>query len=430
MRNAVGPALALLVAAQAVALGTPLQWNGPMNWDQVIARAQNGSFDAQLATLDAATALSQAAQARSALFPQIGLSGTAMNSTLVQFGMPSAQQTYGSLTATLPLLVPQTWASASAALADADAAQATASARIGDAVVLALQSYDKAALASAIVEDRAASLRDQQAHLTVTQERVRTGKSARYVLFGDRAGVAAAQEMVADAQAQRDEALNNLALSLNLMVPSRISVTLPAPRPLAMDEAALRARAFAQRPEVLAAQGALAADRNRLSAARAAYFPSVSLSAQTYSGTSNPPLGHMGSQVGITASLPLIDGGMRSAQIRQAEIAFTRAQLLYDRTRLTIETDLANALREYDSAQAQLIAATAGLQDAQAQLHIAELRERAGKAIELETLDALATQASARENLSRAIARYDDAVAAVHHATGDYSLVLSKGDRI
>jgi outer membrane protein TolC len=427
MRNVVGITLALLVGAQSVALGAPLQWNGPMSWDQVIARTQSGSFEAQLATLDAAAALSQAAQARAALFPQIGLSGTAMNSTLVQFGMPSAQQTYGSLSATVPLLVPQTWASASAARADANAAQAMASARIGDAVLSALQSYDKASLASAIVEDRAASLRDQLAHLTVTQERVRAGKSARYVAFRDRAGVAAAQEMVADAQAQRDEALNNLALSLDLIVPSHISVTLPRPQPLAVDEATLRARAFAQRPELLAAQGALAAERNRLSAARAAYLPSVSLSAQTYSGTSNPPLGHSGSQVGVTASLALIDGGMRSAQIRQAEIAFTRAQVLYDRIRLMVETDLANALREYDSAQAQLTAATAGLQDAQAQLQIAQLRERAGKAIELETLDALATQASARENLSRAIARYDDAVAAVHHATGDYSFALSKG---
>ena len=427
MRSVATLTLALLVAARGVALSAPLQWNGPMSWDQVIARAQSGSFEAQLAMLDAANASSQAAQARSALFPQISLGATAMNSTLVQFGMPAAHQAYSSLSATLPLFAPQTWAFASAAQADANGAEALAWARIGDAVLSALQSYDKAALASATVENREASLRDQQAHLVVTQERVRNGKSARYILFRDRAGVAAAQETVTDAQAQRDESLNNLALALDLMPASHISATLPAPQPLAADETTLRSRAFAQRPELFAARNALAAQRDRLSAVRAAYLPNVSLSAQTYSGTSNPPLGRTGSQVGITAALPLIDGGMRSAQIRQAEIAFTRAQVLYDRMRLMIETDLANALREYDSAQAQLTAATAGLQDAQAQLHIAELRERAGKAIELETLDALATQASARENLSRAIARYDDAVAAVHHATGDYSLAPSKG---
>jgi len=191
--------------------------------------------------------------------------------------------------------------------------------------------------------------------------------------------------------------------------------------------AALHARALLQRPELLAAQHALTAQSDRLRAARAAYVPSISVAAQTYSGTSSPPLGQTGSQVGVTATLPLVDGGSRSAQISQAEIGYARAQVLYDRARLSVERDVANAVREYESAQTQLTAATAGLQDAQAQLRIARLRERSGKAIELETLDALTTQATARENLSLAIARYDDALAIVHHAAGDYSVPLSKG---
>jgi len=427
MRSAAALTLALLVTAPVAAPAAPLQWNGPMNWDQVVARAQSGGFDAQLAALDAANAQAQAAQARSALFPQIALSGTAMNSTLVQLGMPAARQTYASLSATVPLFAPQTWASVSGAQADALVAQALALAQMDDAALSALQLYDRAALAAAIVEDRQASLRDEQAHLANTQERVRAGKSARYVVFRDQAGVASAQQSLADAQSQRDETLNDLALSLDLALTSHISVALPSPEPLGVDAAALRARALLQRPELLAAQHALTAQKDRLRAARAEYLPSVSVEAQTYSGTSNPPLGQTGSQVGITATLPLMDGGMRSAQIRQAEIGFARAQILYNRARLSVERDVANAVREYEAAQAQLAAATAGLQDAQAQLRIAKLRERAGKAIELETLDALATQATARENLSRAIARYDDALAAVHHAVGDYSLAQSKG---
>ncbi len=418
--------LALLLAP-VTALAAPLQWDGPMTWDQVVARAQSGGFDAQLAALDAANAQSQAAQARSGLFPQIAISGTAMNSTLVQLGMPAARQIYTSLNATLPLFAPQTWALVSGAQQDAYAAQALALAQTSDVALSALQIYDRAAFASAIVEDREASLRDQQAHLLNTQERVRAGKSARYLVFRDLAGVAAAQQGLADAQAQQDETLNDLALSLDLALTSHISVALPSPEPLSVDAGALQMRALLQRPELLAAQHALIAQSDRLRAARAAYVPSVSVAAQTYNGTSSPPLGQTGSQIGVTATLPLIDGGMRSAQIRQAEIGFARAQVLYDRARLSVERDVANAVREYESAQKQLTAATAGLRDAQAQLRIARLRERSGKAIELETLDALATQATARENFSRAIARYDDAVAGVHHAVGDYSVPLSKG---
>jgi multidrug efflux system outer membrane protein len=419
--------LALLVAAPVAVLAAPQQWDGLMTWGQVVTRAQSFGFAAQLAALDSASAQSQAAQTRSTLFPQISVSGTAMNSSLVQLGMPAARQTYASLNASLPLFAPQMWASVSGAQADAYASQALALAQTDDAVLLALQLYDRAGLATAIIDDRQASLRDQQAHLVNTQERVRTGKSARYVLFRDLAGVASAEQGLTDAQAQRDEALNDLALSLDLALTSHIAVALPPPEPLRVDAATLHARALLQRPELLAAQHALTAQNDRLRAARSAYVPSVSVGVQTYSGTSSPPLGQTGSQIGITATLPLVDGGARSAQIRQAEIGFTRAQVLYDRARLSVERDVANALREYDAAQAQLTAATAGLQDAQAQLRIAKLRERAGKGIELETLDALATQATARENLSRAIARYDDALATVHHAAGDYAMPLSKG---
>jgi outer membrane protein TolC len=429
MRSATALTLALLVAAPVAVFAAPLQWDGPMTWDQVVARAQSGGFEAQLAALDAATAQSQAAQARSALFPQISVSGTAMNSSLVQLGMPAARQTYASLNAILPLFAPQTWASVSGAQADAYAAQALALAQMDDAALSALQLYDRAALASAIAEDRQASLRDEQAHLVNSQERVRTGKSARYVLFRDQAGVASAEQGLADAQAQRDETLNDLALSLDLTLTSHISVALPPPEPLNVDVADLRARAFLQRPELLAAQHALTAQNDRLRTARSAYLPSVSVGVQTYSGTSSPRLGQTGSQVGVTATLPLVDGGARSAQIREAVIGFTRAQVLYERTRLIVERDVVNAVREYDAARSQLTAATAGLQDAQAQSRIAKLRESAGKGIELETLDALATQATARENLSRAIARFDDALAAVHHSAGDYAIQLSKGTK-
>ncbi len=417
----------ILSSASSMRVSKDEAWNGPMTWDQVIARARSAGFDARLAELDALNAQSQAAQARSALSPQITLSGTAMNSTLVQLGMPNARQTYASLNANLPLFAPQTWASVSGAQADAYAAQAQALAQMGDSTLVALQIYDRAALAAAIAEDREASLRDEQAHLVNTQERVQTGKSARYVLFRDRAALASAEQALADAQAQRDEALNDLALSLDLAMTSRIVVALPAPQALTVDANTLHARAVAQRPELQATQRALTAQHDRLRAAEAAYMPSVSVGAQTYTGTSSPPLGNTGSQVALTATLPLIDGGLRSAQIQQAKIAVARAELLYERARLSVERDVDNALREYDAARAQLSAATAGLQDAQAQLRIAQLRERAGKAIELETLDALASQAAARENQSRAVARYDDALAAIHRAVGDYTLPLPKG---
>lgn len=414
-------ALAGSFASTIAALAQPMQWNGPLTQAQVIARAQQ-SFDAQLAQLKAQTAATQAQSSRAQALPQLSVSGTTMNSSLTQLGMPAARQTYGSLDATIPLFAPQAWAGARAAGYDAYAARATAAMDVNQSVMVAVQQYDAAGLAQAVVEQRTIDVRDQQSHLKLTMEQVRAGAAPRYLIARDQAALAQAQQSEENARADAVRARHALEVLLDLDVSSKPLIALEAASlTLQPDVPTLEQRAYALRPDVVAAQRSLLAAQQRISRARAAYLPTVSATAQTYNGFSNPALGGTGAQVGVSASLPLFDAGTRSADVRLARGDCDRAQMQLDRTRLQAQADVLDAVRDLQAAQRNIVTANTELASANVELRIAQVRERAGKGVELETLDALATLAGAREDVVRAQARYAESLAALHRAVGDYA---------
>jgi outer membrane protein TolC len=169
----------------------------------------------------------------------------------------------------------------------------------------------------------------------------------------------------------------------------------------------------------VAAEQRLVAAQGTVDAARAAYRPSATLTAQTYNGASSPALGSAGGQVQISASLPVVDGGARTAAAAKARAEYERARAMRDQVRAGVLRDVANAWREYEAASRDVTIAASALADAQEQQRIAAVRENAGKAIAAEVLDAISAVASARETLARNVARSDVAVAAIHHAAGD-----------
>jgi len=424
MRRSVCVAVALLVANVLVLSplsAKPLQWNGTLAEAQVVARARR-SFNARLATLSAEIAAERARSERSQALPQVSVSETTMKSTLTQLGMPAARQTYASLNVSVPLFAPQAWAAARAAGSSAFAARATSAMAVNRAVREAVVAYDAAALARAVVEQRAIDLRDQRSHLAFTEERVRNGAAPRYLIARDEAALAQAQQSERDARAEAVRTVHELEVLLNLDVTSKPILALSAPSPtLALNVAELERKAYAQRPDVLAAERSVLAARERVAAARDGYLPTISATAQSYNGTSNPALGNAGAQIGITASLPLFDGGSRGAEVRLAQLEYDRTRIALARTRLQARADVLDASSDLKAARRNLTTANSELRNAKIDKHVADLRARAGKGIELEVLDALATLADARENVLRATARYDDALAGLHAAVGDYA---------
>ncbi len=424
MRRNVCVTVALLVVNLLVPLplsAKPLRWDGPLGESQVIARART-SFEARLATLGAEYAAERARSERSSALPQVSVSETTMKSTLTQLGMPAARQTYASLNVSLPLFSPQAWAATRAAGSSAFAARATAAMAVNQAVSEAVVAYDAAALARAVVGQRAIDLRDQRSHLAYTEERVRSGAEPRYLIARDEAALAQAEQSERDARADAVRAVHELEVLLNLDLASKPVLALNTPSPtFALNVAALERLAETQRPDVVAAERSVRAARQRVAAARDGFLPTIFATMQSYNGTSNPALGNAGAQIGVTATLPLFDGGSRGAAVRLAQLEYDRARIELARTKLRARADVLDASTDLKTARLNLATANSELRSAKIDMRVTNLRARAGKGIELEVLDALATLAGARETVLRATARYDDALARLHAAVGDYA---------
>lgn len=394
--------------------------SGPLTLDQAVARVRAAGFDVRVAVADAQMTRADEGTARSFLMPQFSISGTALSANEPQLGMPIARQLYGSANLTVPIIAPAASLAVRAARLQSQTSDiAIETARV-DAVFAAVQAYRRVQLAQAILATRQAAVADQQQHLHVTQLKVDAGKAAPYVLARDRAARAAALQMQEDAASESDQALNDLKAILDIGpdVPLTIAEALTVV-PFAPTEDAIRRRALAQTPQLLAARSAVAAAQASVQSARAAFLPSASLVAQSYNGASSPSLGSSGGQIGFTATIPVVDGGAHAAAVARSTAALSRAQALYDRSVANIGRNIADALRELGAAQRNLATAQAAQGDADEQIRVTRLRESAGKAIELEVLDALALDATARESVLTSIARYDNAVAAVHRAAGD-----------
>ncbi len=413
-------ALALASSAlPAAAAAETVRWPGGLTLAGALQRVQSAGFDVRMASAQARGAAADAAAQRAASLPQISLSATATDVNLPELGMPVARQAYASANVNVPLVNAAAFANAHAAGLDASATREDIEAARSDAAFAVVLAYHRAQLAEGIVAVRATGVRDQEEHLRLNGQRVDAGKAPRYLLARDRAALAAAQQMLEDAGAERDRALTDLAalLDLDLEAPPALADAL-VPWQLEGGRDAWLRRADL-RPDVLAMRGRWDAGRTRIGAASAAYAPALALTGQTYNGTSNPALGAAGGQIAATVTLPIVDGGTRSAAFHRASADAERARIDYERTLVSARRDVADAWREYEAAQRNLATAASVRADAEEGLRVARLRESVGKAIELEVLDALAVAANARETALRALARNDDAIAAVRHAAGD-----------
>lgn len=147
-----------------------------------------------------------------------------------------------------------------------------------------------------------------------------------------------------------------------------------------------------RRPDILAAEQALRAAQANVSAARAAFFPRISLTASA--GLASADLGAL---VGADSrawsfspslSLPVFDGGRLRASLDVAEIRRDQAVAGYERAVQSAFRDVADALsarRWLGEQEASLLATAAALEE---RARLARLRHDSGAASHLEVLDA------------------------------------------
>ena len=158
-----------------------------------------------------------------------------------------------------------------------------------------------------------------------------------------------------------------------------------------------------QRPDVLQAEDQLKAQYANIGAARAAFFPQISLTA--LAGTLSSSLsglfdhGSYTYQVAPTASQTIFDFGRNAANLRYAKASRDAALASYEKAIQTAFREVADALAERGTIDEQLRARTTRVEAAGTAYRLSDARYKSGVDPFLTTLDAQRTFYAAQQNL-------------------------------
>jgi outer membrane protein len=208
------------------------------------------------------------------------------------------------------------------------------------------------------------------------------------------------------------------------------------------------AMAYAERGDYRAAKAALDAQAMKVTAARSARWPKISLegtygtraasgitdNAAAYinrleSTTTNPPTLYNASpgvspslavgNIGVTTEVPIIDGGKISAQIAEQETKLVSAQQNLRKLELQIRLDVETALLNVSSAQQRVQATRKAIEQAKESFRIETERYDLGKGSITDVLDAQSAMLEAETNYYRMLTEYNVAFAQLGLATGE-----------
>lgn len=224
--------------------------------------------------------------------------------------------------------------------------------------------------------------------------------------------VAQAEGQVALAEADleaRRRALAQADNALQLLVGSELPGDLPASLPLerqsviAQLPAGLPADLLLNRPDLRQAEQMLVAANADIGAARAAFFPQISLTASFgYASTSLGGLFDPSRQVWRFTpqiSQPLFQAGRLRAELRLAKVRKSEAMAQYERAIQTAFREVADALAGTATFDRQIEAQLRAVTAAERRLELSDLRYRAGVDGRLELLDAQRQLQAARQAL-------------------------------
>ena len=247
--------------------------------------------------------------------------------------------------------------------------------------------------------------RSQEQTLTVNQRREAIGIGTGLAVAQAQTALDSARADVADYATQLAQARNALDLLAGASVADAA-----LPQSLGMGDQTLLAlpvgldsSVLLRRPDVQQAEHTLIGANASIGAARAAFFPSISLTgllglaSNTLSGLFSG--GTFGWNAAASASLPIFDAGARSGNLAYAKATRDAAVASYEKAIQTAFREVADALARRGTIDAKLAAQQSLAANADKALSITQARYANGIATFLEPLDAQRTAYAARHAL-------------------------------
>ncbi len=264
----------------------------------------------------------------------------------------------------------------------------------------------------------AETLKTREDSLALTRKRREAGLATDLDVLTAEGLVESVRAQWADVKRQRAQAENALYLLTGMVATLPPPVDIDAQTPLVELSPGLPSDMLLRRPDVRAAEQRLIAANANVGAARAAFFPRITLT--TSIGTASNALSGLfdaGSrvwQLQPVLKFPLFDAGRTGANVDVAEARKVQAVADYEKTVQQAFREVADALAARTTLGEQVTAQAANLRAQQARLERVKARERVGIANYLEVLDASrdafnveqALASSRRQLLSAHVALY------------------------
>ncbi len=402
-----------LVQAQAPA---PLR----LSFAGAVREATGASADTAPAAVTIAGFRSDAAgarvrQARSALLPNLSLTGSWVNRTfnprtlgfqIPGLSLPSLVPPFnaydGRARVTQILFDASSRRRVGAARGQLNATNAERTAVVETAAQNVALAYVRAARAAAVVEARQAdsTLAAELVGLAVAQQRA--GVSASIDVTRAKTQLAEAAGRLVVAANQLDRAKIDLARAMGIDPGSAIALTdslSPALGAASVpdDRNAAVTQAIATRPDLLAEQARGAAARQASSAISAERLPRLDLEADYGFSGLRPPDATGTRQVAVAVTLPILDGFRLEGRKGEQEAAVRESDVRVRDLRQQVTADVDGALLDLRSAGAQQQIAAERLQLAAQEVSEARQRFKAGVAGNIEVITAQASMLRARD---------------------------------
>lgn len=237
-----------------------------------------------------------------------------------------------------------------------------------------------------------------------------------------------ASAQVTLAQQERQRALDENALVLLLGQPlpasarAQLTNANAAPLQFAVLPAGLPSDLLARRPDVRQAEQQLLASHANIGAARAAFFPRISLTAGA--GSASSELGGLfkdgswGFTLAPQLVLPIFDGGRNQANLDTATAGRTIAVAQYEKAIQSAFREVADALAANATLARQLRAQEAQLSAETARNGLTDLRYKNGASSQLDWLDAQRSLFSSQQSLVQTQLTYAQSQVALYKALG------------
>ena len=288
--------------------------------------------------------------------------------------------------------------SAQAAEADYVFSQNSLAAAVARAYFLAIESIQQVAVTQKTFEA-----------LTETNRIVRVLKEDGMATSQDvalsRSDLASIRSVLAAAQGAQRDALRALEVLLGRYPSAELNVRSGLPDVPPLPPAGLPSTLLERRPDIIAAERAVAAAFNSLDQAKAAQMPRISLTGSIGGASSdlsallNPA--NFAWQISTNLLAPLIDGGLRKAQIEQASADQKQAIATYAQTVLEAFEEVENSLDRNLVLQDRDTALHEAADQANHALRIAQLQYSEGETNLLDVLVIQRRVLSAEADLAR-----------------------------